>query len=55
MIEWLSWLPNKSDLIDFNILETFKDSPNIPPSLKLLEQRVRELVAPGQRCGEQKA
>ena len=28
----------------FNILETLKDSPNAPPSLNFLEQRVHELV-----------
>ena len=30
--------------INSNILETSKDRPNIPPSLKLLKQRVHELV-----------
>ena len=42
--EWLSWLPNKSSHIDPNILETLKDSPNTPPNLKFLEQRVLELA-----------
>ena len=44
VIGWLSWLPKKSDFINFNILETLKDSPNTPPSLKLLEQIVHELI-----------
>ena len=42
MIEWLSWLPNKSDFINFNIFASLKDSPNTPPSLKFLEQGVHE-------------
>ena len=50
MIEWLSWLPNDSDFINFNILEILKDSSNTLPSLKFLEQRVHELVG-RQRCG----
>ena len=45
------------------ILETQKDIPNTLPSLKLLKQRVHELVRGvneppppvRQRCGEQKA
>ena len=44
MVEWLSWLPRKSDFINSTILETQKDIPNTPPSLKLLEQKVHELV-----------
>ena len=44
VVEWLSWLPYKSGFINSNILETSKDRPNTPPSLKLLEQRVHELV-----------
>ena len=44
MVEWLSWLPCKRDFINFTILETYEDIPNTLPSLKLLEQRVRELV-----------
>ena len=44
MVEWLSWLPYKSGFISSNILETSKDRPDTPPSLKLLEQRVHELV-----------
>ena len=62
VVEWLSWLPYKSGFINSNILETSKDSPNTPLSLKLLEQRVYELVGGPlntpplrQRCGEQKA
>ena len=43
-VEWLSWLPYKSAFINSNILETSKDRPNTPQSLKLLEQRVHELV-----------
>ena len=48
MIEWLSWLPYKSSFINSNILETTKDRPT--PSLKLLEQRVHELVGGGVGC-----
>ena len=44
VVEKLSWLPYKSGFIDSNILETSKDRPNTPPSLKLLKQRVHELV-----------
>ena len=62
VVERLSWLPGKRDFINFTILETSKDTPNTLPSLKLLEQRVHELVVGGsteppvrQRCGEQKA
>ena len=44
VVEWLSWLPSKRDFINFTISETYKDIPNILPSLKLLEQRVHELV-----------
>ena len=43
----MSWLPNKRGFINFNIFETLKDGPNAPPSLKLSEQRVRELVGEG--------
>ena len=67
MVEWLSWLPCKRNFINSNILETEKDIPNTLLSLKLLEQRVHELVGGGggravsteppvrRRCGEQKA
>ena len=44
VVEWLSWLLYKSGFINSNILETSKDRPNTPLSLKLLEQRVHELV-----------
>ena len=44
VVESLSWLPCKCDFINFTILETQKDVPNTLPSLKLLEQRVHELV-----------
>ena len=44
VVEWLSWLPYKSGFINSNIFETSKDRPNTPPSLKLLEQTVHELV-----------
>ena len=47
LIEWLSWLPNKSNVMNFDILETLKDSPNNPPSLEFLEQRAHELVGRG--------
>ena len=43
-VEWLSWSPCKRDFINSTILETQKDRPNTLPSLKLLEQRVYELV-----------
>ena len=51
------------NFINVTILETWKDIPKILPSLKLLEQRVHELVGgplnPSppvrHRCGEQKA
>ena len=63
VIEWLSWLPYKSGFINSNILETSKDSPNTPPNLEFLEQRVNELVGldpltptlSRQHYGEQKA
>ena len=62
VVEWLSWLPHNSGFINSNILETSNDRPNTPPSLKLLQQRVHELVGGGggsvpplrQRCGEQR-
>ena len=44
MNEWLSWLPNKSGFTNSKILKIVKGSPNIPPSLKFLEQGVHELV-----------
>ena len=44
MVEWLSWLQYKSGFMNSNILEISKDSPNTPPSLKLLERRVHGLV-----------
>ena len=44
LVEWLLQLPYKSGFINSDILETSKDRPNIPPSLKLFEQRVYELV-----------
>ena len=44
VVEWLSWLPWKRDFINSTILETKKDIPNTLPSLKLLKQRVHELV-----------
>ena len=44
VIQWLSLLPYKSSFINFNIFETSKDRPNIPPSLKFLEHRVYVLV-----------
>ena len=47
MVEWLSWLPYKSGFINSNIFETSKDRPNTTPSLKLLEERVDELVGGG--------
>ena len=47
MVEWLSWLPCKHDFINSIILEIYNDIPNTLPSLKLLEQRVHELVEGG--------
>ena len=47
VVEWLSWLPCKSDFINSTILETWKDRPNALPSLKLLEHRIHELVGRG--------
>ena len=44
VVEWLAWLTGKSGFINSNILETSKDRPNTSSSLKLLEQRVYELV-----------
>ena len=44
VVEWLSRLPCKRYFIDSIILETQKDITNTLPSLKLLEQRVHELV-----------
>ena len=47
---------NNSGFVNSNFLETLRDSPNTPPSLKFLEQRVNELVETfpfRQRCGEQ--
>ena len=47
VVEWLSWLPYKSGFINSNILESSRDIHNTPPCLKLLEQRVYELVGGG--------
>ena len=44
VVEWLSWSPCTRDFINSTILETWKDIPNTLPSLKLLIQRVHELV-----------
>ena len=44
VVEWLSWLPCKRDFINSTISETWNNIPNTLPSLKLLEQRVHELV-----------
>ena len=44
MVEWLSWLPNNSGFINYNVLDTLKDSPSIPLSLKILYQRIHEFV-----------
>ena len=44
VVEWLSWLPCKRDFINSIISKTYEDIPNTLPSLKLLEQRVHELV-----------
>ena len=47
VVEWLSWFPCKRNFINSTILETQKDIPNTMLSLKLLEQRVHELVGGG--------
>ena len=47
VIEWLLWLPYKSRLVNFDIAETLKDSPNTPPSLKFFEQRFHKLRGGG--------
>ena len=44
MFDWLSWLPNKRSFINSKLLDILKDSPDTPPSLKILEQMVQELV-----------
>ena len=44
VVEWLSWLTYQRDFINSTISETYEDIPNTLPSLKLLEQRVHELV-----------
>ena len=44
VVEWFSWLPYRCDFINFTILEIKKDIPNTLPSLKLLEERLHELV-----------
>ena len=41
VIEWLSWLPNKSDFIYSNILEILKESA---VRMNLLEQKFNELI-----------
>ena len=45
VIDWLSWLPNSSAFINYNVLDTLTDSCSTPLSLKILQQRVHELVA----------
>ena len=60
VIEWLSWLPNNSGSINYNVLETLKDRPSTPTSLKILQHRVHGLVGGPlnpfqQSCGEEKA
>ena len=47
MVKWLPWLPCKRDFNNSTVLETYKDIPNTLPSLKLLEQRIHELVGGG--------
>ena len=44
VVEWFAWLPCKHDFINSTILETYEDIPYTIPLLKLLEQRVHELV-----------
>ena len=44
VIEWLLWLPNNSNFINFTFLENLRDNSKTPPSLKFLERRVHELV-----------
>ena len=47
VVQWLSWLPWKRNFINSIILETYEAIPNTLPSLKLLEERVHELVGGG--------
>ena len=47
VVEWLSWLPCKRDFIISTILETQRNIPDTLPSLKLLQQRLHELVGGG--------
>ena len=44
VIDWLSWLSNNSAFINYNVLDTLTDSCSTPLSLKILQQRVHELV-----------
>ena len=44
VIERLWTLPYKRGFINSNILETWKDRPNTPPSLKVLKERIHKLV-----------
>ena len=44
VIKWLSWLPNNGGFINYNVLETLRDSCSTPSSLKILHQRVHGLV-----------
>ena len=44
VIEWLSWLPNSSGFISYNILDTLTDICSTSLGLKIWQQRVHELV-----------
>ena len=44
VIEWLSWVPNNSGFISYNVLDTLTDICSTPLGLKILQQRVHELV-----------
>ena len=44
VIDWLSWLPNNNAFINYNVLDTLTDSCSTPLSLKILQQKVYELV-----------
>ena len=44
VIDSLSWVPDNSAFINCNVLDTLTDSCSIPLSLKILQQKVDELV-----------
>ena len=44
VIDWLSWLPNNSAFISYNVLGTLTDSCSTPLNLKILQQMVHKSV-----------